>query len=574
MLNTQGKFLITCITLSTTILLSIAPSIKVDATDIAVENLADVNMTKSDWTPTSGGNVTDDFKNSDKNELGYAANFHIFAKKANLSTHTNGNLAVANLSGDAGFGTNIKDDQGTVETDVSYIQNVSKIESSSFVSSNGTRKNKVTFGTDNDVLLADNDELMVNKSTIGHLAKEEVFQDQGSNTYIDFNSYFNVLAQKSQAITKRASHDKLNDQNFAEDINNRVIELGDYSPNESNKLTFDLDSSMLEKNTPLKIKGLSSEAGGTNVIINVDLSGKTNYDINSQIQLFYTDGNSTDPTNRPNHETEYFDDNHLLWNFYDSSQADGVYRGTITVDAPFQGSVMATGSTITINHNLDGNIIAEVVNVKGETHRWDYQNDDSYIETPLDKDPEPDTDSNEDLDEDSNEDVDTNSNEDSDNDSDTDSSENPDEDLDTDLDEDSDTNSNEELDEDSNEDVDTDSSEEFNESSDEDSDIDPDQKVETDSKLDQNEELPVTNSATESNFEQVLYPKATNSLSSKKLSPLVFGSVQNDTPLTSSKTKSSSGIFPSTGSKNGLIISTLGVLLLVALSVFKFKKNR
>lgn len=518
MLNTQGKFLITCITLSTTILLSIAPSIKVDATDIAVENLADVNMTKSDWTPTSGGNVTDDFKNSDKNELGYAANFHIFAKKANLSTHTNGNLAVANLSGDAGFGTNIKDDQGTVETDVSYIQNVSKIESSSFVSSNGTRKNKVTFGTDNDVLLADNDELMVNKSTIGHLAKEEVFQDQGSNTYIDFNSYFNVLAQKSQAITKRASHDKLNDQNFAEDINNRVIELGDYSPNESNKLTFDLDSSVLEKNTPLKIKGLSSEAGGTNVIINVDLSGKTNYDINSQIQLFYTDGNSTDPTNRPNHETEYFDDNHLLWNFYDSSQADGVYRGTITVDAPFQGSVMATGSTITINHNLDGNIIAEVVNVKGETHRWDYQNDDSYIETPLDKDPEPDTDSNED--------------------------------------------------------VDTDSSEEFNESSDEDSDIDPDQKVETDSKLDQNEELPVTNSATESNFEQVLYPKATNSLSSKKLSPLVFGSVQNDTPLTSSKTKSSSGIFPSTGSKNGLIISTLGVLLLVALSVFKFKKNR
>ncbi|WP_153521857.1 collagen-binding domain-containing protein [Companilactobacillus halodurans] len=440
-----------------------------------------------------------------------------------------------------------------------------KMESSSFVSSNGDRTNKVTFGTDNDVLLSDTEELMVNTSTISHLTKDEVFQDQGNNTYIDFDSYFNVLAQKSQAITQRDAHDKLNDKNFAEDINNRVIELDDYTPNKENKIAFDLDSSVLEKSTPLKIKGLSSEAGGTNIVINVDLKGKSSYDMKSQIQLFYTDGNSTDPTNRPNHETEYFDDNHILWNFYDSSQADGVYRGTINFDAPFQGSVLATSATVTVNHNLDGNIIAEVVNVKGETHRWDYQNDSSYDEAvDEDKNPEP---TKPDIDESDEEDFDEDLSTDSGNEPDTDDGENS-----TDDSNEEDVDSNTDLDTDENESTEDPDGKDIEPDTDTDSSSNPDtdQKPNTDS----NSELPITNGSSESSFGQETTPKtqSTRSLSTGKALPNVLETVQNDVATPSSTSKNSSGLFPSTGGTSGLIASILGLALLALLAVFSIIK--
>ncbi|MGV7331561.1 collagen-binding domain-containing protein, partial [Mycobacterium kansasii] len=79
-------------------------------------------------------------------------------------------------------------------------------------------------------------------------------------------------------------------------------------------------------------------------IINVDTGGQSDYTIKSQIKIIYSDG-----TERNNQETEDFGDNHLLWNFYDSTASDKQYGGTINVNAPFQGSVLAPSATVVAN---------------------------------------------------------------------------------------------------------------------------------------------------------------------------------------------------------------------------------
>ena len=154
-----------------------------------------------------------------------------------------------------------------------------------------------------------------------------------------------------------------------------MINLEDYQRTSDNKIIIDLDADVLATGTPLTIYGLSQDAGGTNIIINVDTKGQNPYDVNSQIKLIYNDGSTNNNVERPNQETEYFDDNHLLWNFYDSTASDKLYTGEVNINRPFQGSVLAPKATIKVNANLDGNIAANKVIVGAETHRWDFQND-------------------------------------------------------------------------------------------------------------------------------------------------------------------------------------------------------
>lgn len=71
------------------------------------------------------------FPGVQNNPLDIASVFHIFAEKADLNTHTNGNLAVQNLVDQVNFGTNVH--EWLVKQDVSYIQQVTSIAASSFV---------------------------------------------------------------------------------------------------------------------------------------------------------------------------------------------------------------------------------------------------------------------------------------------------------------------------------------------------------------------------------------------------------------------------------------------------------
>lgn len=328
-----------------------------------------------------GGHVSEDFDNESQNQLGYASNFHIFANEAHLNAHTNGNVAVGDFYGNVNFGTNVK--EGGVDREVSYIQRPHNIANSSFVTSGSTRENKVVFGENNDIDVSNEQRPSINGTNLDHINGQEIYQDKNGNEYIDVANYLdNFLSNKSTTLTNKTPQVTVTDSDFP-DQNQRVINLEDYEVTDDNQIVINLDPSVLAKDTPIYIYGLSADKGGTNIVINVDTKGQDPYDVNSQIKLIYNDGTANNNVERPNQETEYFDDNHLLWNFYDSTASDKLYNGHININRPFQGSVLAPKAEIEVNANLDGNIVADKVIVNAETHRWDLQ-DHSETETDYD----------------------------------------------------------------------------------------------------------------------------------------------------------------------------------------------
>ncbi|MDT6979819.1 collagen-binding domain-containing protein [Levilactobacillus zymae] len=325
----------------------------------AVEPLADSGI-------QAGGSVYDDYPTIEEdNLLGVSSAFHIFARDAELNAHTNGNVAVQNLTGNVNFGTNIIEE--LLDKDISYIQNFNNIASSSFVSAGSTRENKVVFGEGVNIDISNPNRPSVNGTYIDHLLAAEVYQDQVGQTYIDFDQEFEKLRAKNAKFAAMTSVKDYTAADFP-DRNNRVIDVTDMTPDENGRIVINLSPDVLQGDTPLTIKGLSPDADGDTIIINVDTGSDPDYHINSQIKVVYSDG-----TDRNNQETEDFGDNHLLWNFIDRSAADQQYTGTIHVDRPFQGSVLAPSATVEANQNLDGNIIADKVIVNAETHRWDLQ---------------------------------------------------------------------------------------------------------------------------------------------------------------------------------------------------------
>lgn len=330
-----------------------------------------------------GENVSKDFPDVANNKLGYASKFHIFANEATLNAHTNGNVAVGSLNGNVNFGTNVTEDK-LIDKDISYVENVHNLANSSFVNKTDSRSNKVIFGVDNDIKLGENgNNPSVNEIKIDHLDNDEIYQDKGTNKYIDFKEYFEELEQTSSDLANSHTTVSIKNSDFP-DRNQRVINLENYEPT-NNQIVIDLDADVLDMDTPLTIAGLSSDKGGTTIIINVDGKGVNPLNVNSQIKLIYNHGDGVNNVERPNQETEFFDDNHLLWNFYDSSASDNQFAGDIEINRPFQGSILAPDATINIHQNLDGNIVADKVNVLGgETHRWDLQ-DNSDIETEFEK---------------------------------------------------------------------------------------------------------------------------------------------------------------------------------------------
>ncbi|MBE9880569.1 Cna B-type domain-containing protein [Enterococcus casseliflavus] len=396
---------------------------------------------------SSGGSFKNDVPEVDDALLGEAQYFHIFANHATLNTHTNGNLAVGELNGNVNFGTSIQD--GSLATEINYIQKVNTIANSSFVSGTDSRKNKVVFGPSVTVDLADQNQqpaVFVNGQRMDHLKTSEVFQDQSaSEPYIDFKKVFSTLQATSERLgaypqtpgvtkdftdnnqrvinTARAENDtqevvltltdeqgnplddgvyelqnKKTHKEVDEEVTNddgQVIETdlpeGDYSfveteapdgylidkkpisfsadtiDEEDQKVVVTLSKTELEKDTPITIKGLTK--GTSPVLINVDTEGASTVNIKSQIKLEYTDG-----TTRNSHETEAFDDAIILWNFINQPE-----NQMLSINSPFQGTILAVGDTVDVHQNVDGSIIADTVLVNAETHRWDLQANETIV---------------------------------------------------------------------------------------------------------------------------------------------------------------------------------------------------
>ncbi|MHC9537758.1 collagen-binding domain-containing protein [Dellaglioa sp. BT-FLS60] len=341
-----------------------------------VEKSSDSSIKATDAATSiqASGSVYDDVANINT-PLKLASAFHIFTREAILDTHTSGNIAVETLVGNTDFGSKIVD-QSLVK-DISYIKNVKNILGSSFVTKTDTRSNKAVFGIDNDLDITEPNRPKVNGTYLDHLTLDQIFQDKpGLSPYIDFDKEFDALKATNRTLASLTPHKSYQNSDFA-DRNSREIDISTLTPNPQHQIIINLEPDVLAMDTPLTISGLSKNANDrATIIFNVNASHGTMYNINSQIKLKYLDGSF-----RHNQETEFFGDNHLLWNFYERS-LDLPSKEGLKIAAPFQGSILAPYAPIEVIQNLDGNIIGKSVHIRAESHRWDLQESTSTYKEP------------------------------------------------------------------------------------------------------------------------------------------------------------------------------------------------
>ena len=287
-----------------------------------------------------------------KSVLLLASLFHIFANEANLGADVNGNIAVGILGGSIDFGTR-GDSIHLSNGDIYYIQNLKDaINSGSF---RNPAFNHVIFGNDIDIKVIDG-KVYVNGQVMNNLKPEEVFYD-GDISYIDFQTVFKRLINASNFYTnQQTSNGVIID---FKDMNNQFIDVSNATATDG-VIYVNIPSSILRGPQPIKIYGLSSNVNAPTVIINV-IDDLGRIDIHAQIHLYY-DGKDSPVNSNESHEVP----NHVLWNFGSNANIVNISSGR------FMGSILAPNATVNVHVNVDGNIVANIVNViGGESHRWD-----------------------------------------------------------------------------------------------------------------------------------------------------------------------------------------------------------
>ena len=314
-----------------------------------------------------------------KSVLLLASLFHIFANEANLGCDVNGNIAVGILGGFGTRGDSIHLSKG----DIYYIQQLKDaLNSGSF---RNPEFNHVIFGNDIKVEVIDG-KVYVNGQVMNNLKPEEVFKD-GNIQYIDFAAVFNRLIKAANFYADQETSSGVV-MDFS-DMNNQKIDVSNATATD-NVIYVNIPGSLLAGSQPIKVYGLSSKDGAPTVVINV-LNADGTINIATQVHLYYDDNNS--PVNNGESHTV---PNRILWNFGNQAEVINITSGR------FMGSILAPNATVNAHVNVDGNIIANIVNITGgESHRWDIHPvvPPSFIEIPTpDPDPTPELDSTPDPD--------------------------------------------------------------------------------------------------------------------------------------------------------------------------------
>lgn len=144
-----------------------------------------------------GGTFYQDVPEAANSPLGAAQYFHIFANDVTLKTHTNGNIAAKNFNGGkANFGTN-----DYLDKEYFYLQNVQSINGSSGITGKDHDKlDKLVVGASVSVDISDPNRPKINDMDMDHLTASQIYQDQGTNQYINFTEEMERLSNASQKL--------------------------------------------------------------------------------------------------------------------------------------------------------------------------------------------------------------------------------------------------------------------------------------------------------------------------------------------------------------------------------------
>lgn len=322
-----------------------------------------------------------------ENPLGVASTFHIFSKNANLNADTNGNITTKNLDSHVDFGT--RGDNKTVnhtEEDINYIENINNIDSMNHSAFRNTHdhvvlSDKMTVNVNQDHRVVINQDGKETYIESNNLSQDEIHVLDKDHKYIDIDAELNKLTLKSNNWNKKTNSEGVKID--LHDMNNQIIDIRNTKADDNNLIYVNLDSHLLAQPQPIKIKGLENgKKENPIVIINVK-SDTHKLNVATQTLLFYRDSNQT-----INNSESHTEKNYLLWNFGTNIDKINFNSGR------FMGSILAPHAEISANVNIDGNIVADTVNISGgESHRWDLTNNghpsfpnDDYIINPPDPD--------------------------------------------------------------------------------------------------------------------------------------------------------------------------------------------
>ncbi|MFC0265479.1 Cna B-type domain-containing protein [Alloscardovia macacae] len=187
----------------------------------------------------------------------------------------NGNVAVDHLTAQSNFGTGIR--ENLLDNDIHYIGQTDFLQSSSFVSAQGKRKNTVIFGKDVALTTVDNGhKIAANNNKLDHVNADEIIQEKDTK-YINFDSEFASLQKTSTTLATHPQTEGVK-KDFS-DENNRYVDvsaaaserdtLGSVTLTSTNEKKELLDGAVYDlykegENAPLK-SGLTTVQGQIHV---------------------------------------------------------------------------------------------------------------------------------------------------------------------------------------------------------------------------------------------------------------------------------------------------------------------
>lgn len=280
----------------------------------------------------------------DANALLRAANlFHLFGRNVVLSTDTNGNIATQLLTDKVDFGARGESFNHT-GGDVYYIENTDQLMGNGFRNPNG---NYIIFGSGIKLEIT-NGVVYANGIKLDHVKPNQVVK---IDNFINILDELDKLSKKSKELMNQKTSENVT-VDFT-DNNNEVIDVSRAS-SKNGFVYANVNGSDLNKGGTFKIKGLYKENSPA-LIINV-IGSDIQFSPNMTIEG--SDGNSFGS----GEDHKY--PNKVLWNFVDAKN--------ISINSNLMGSVLAPHANFMARTNVDGNIIADTINVTGgETHRWD-----------------------------------------------------------------------------------------------------------------------------------------------------------------------------------------------------------
>lgn len=266
-----------------------------------------------------------------------------------LYTHTNSNLATPVLNGnDQGFGTsNAKSPEANYVQEIrGQLGNVALGNGSIFVVGE-----KVAVDVDqNESVWKLNNEKVDLHTSEGHSLQNALWKD-GDKTFLDFS------ALKSEAITLNQKYADLGgnegaDVNF-KDTNNRTIAL--HSGVTRAHVNFSFGNL---KGNKIYIRG-SEKSHPQVLVINVDMAGVDKAEFPS-IEVDGVAGGEVTTWSKIN----------VVLNLYDSKAQNRLWTGEVKGQSDFvKGSFLAPSATVVANKNVNGQIIANKIEISAEFHR-------------------------------------------------------------------------------------------------------------------------------------------------------------------------------------------------------------